>query len=336
MPESLIPSQPCFSMRLVRPFTRVLREYREFPVELLADLEAMDEDDRLPAGTLNELLRGAIAITGDENLGLKAARAIEVGDAGALEYAASSAATMGEAVEVLIRYMALLNDALTISVEYDDGRAIIRHDSAVVLPRASEDFQMGGFARGASFRSPIGLAPRYEVHFTHPEPDDVSEYALTFPHATVRFGQSFAGFVIEKAHLDTPLPTADPKLHAVIRKHADQLLAELPQAHSFTARVRSLLMQELGGGNPSAPHIAGQLHMSSRTLTRRLDQEGTSFKDLLEDLRKGLALKYVGSTDLALSEIAFLLGFSQVAAFHRAFKRWTSQTPLEHRRARRG
>jgi AraC-like DNA-binding protein len=76
--------------------------------------------------------------------------------------------------------------------------------------------------------------------------------------------------------------------------------------------------------------------MSGRTLTRRLEDEGTTFKDLLDDLRKSLSLRYVGSTDLGLSEIAFLLGFSQSAAFHRAFKRWTAQTPLEYRRARRG
>jgi AraC-like DNA-binding protein len=95
-------------------------------------------------------------------------------------------------------------------------------------------------------------------------------------------------------------------------------------------------LKELEGGNPSAVRIASALHMSGRTLTRRLEDEGTTFKDLLDDLRKSLSLRYVGSTDLGLSEIAFLLGFSQSAAFHRAFKRWTQQTPLEYRRARRG
>jgi AraC-like DNA-binding protein len=75
--------------------------------------------------------------------------------------------------------------------------------------------------------------------------------------------------------------------------------------------------------------------MSPRTLGRKLEREGTTFKELLDDLRRRLALRYVGASDLALSEIAFLLGFSQAAAFHRAFKRWTSQTPLEYRRANR-
>ena len=80
---------------------------------------------------------------------------------------------------------------------------------------------------------------------------------------------------------------------------------------------------------------ARSLQMSPRTLGRRLQHEGTTFKHLLDDLRRRMALRYVDGQELGLSEIAFLLGFSQTAAFHRAFKRWTAQTPLEYRRQRR-
>ena len=92
-------------------------------------------------------------------------------------------------------------------------------------------------------------------------------------------------------------------------------------------------MGELSRGRLTANQVAGQLRMSRRTLCRKLESEGTSFTALLADLRQRLALQYVGSHDLGLSEIAFLLGFSEAAAFHRAFKRWTGQTPLEYRRA---
>jgi AraC-like DNA-binding protein len=136
--------------------------------------------------------------------------------------------------------------------------------------------------------------------------------------------------------LDEALPSADPRLHAVIRSHADRLLEELPRVESLTTRVRELLMTGLASDTATLTHVANTLHISERTLARRLEDEGTSFKLLLEDLRRRLALRYVGDSDLAFSEIAFLLGFSQVAAFHRAFKRWTDQTPLEHRTARRG
>ncbi len=330
--ESHSPAQHCYSMRLALPFSTLLREYEGFPLELLPDPETVDPDERVPIEVVHELLSGAIEITGDPDLGLKAARKLEIGDIGALEYAAGSAATVGAALEVIARYMALVNDALRVEWEMHHERVILRMHSAVPLPRAAEDFELGAFAQAASFRQSEGYNPSYEVHFMHPEPKDTSEYALSFPHGRPRFGQPTSAFLLSRELFERPMPTADPKLHEVIRKHADVLLSELPDNASFAGRVRDLLMAELRGGNPTAPHIAQQLHISSRTLTRKLEQEGTTFKGELENLRKQLARGYVGGTDLTLSEIAFLLGFSQVAAFHRAFKRWTGKTPMEYRR----
>ena len=100
--------------------------------------------------------------------------------------------------------------------------------------------------------------------------------------------------------------------------------------------MRSLIARDLAGGDASIDQVAKALSLSPRTLGRRLEEEGTTFKDVREDLRRRLALQYVGGQDLGLSEIAFLLGFSDAAAFHRAFKRWTGQTPLEYRRSKRG
>src|SRR6476619_4476015 len=98
-------------MRLVRPFLALLRKSPGFPVAILAPLEAMEPDERLPIPTMLELLRGGLEITGDQDLGLKAARMIEAGDYGALEYAASSASTVRAAFEVISRYLGLVNDA---------------------------------------------------------------------------------------------------------------------------------------------------------------------------------------------------------------------------------
>ena len=177
----------------------------------------------------------------------------------------------------------------------------------------------------------------FEVTFSHAEPAGTAAYVRVFSElATIRFGQPSCGFNFPRQALEDRLPTADPKLHAVVRGLADRLLLELPKADSFTARVRVLLMEGLARGKSSALDVAQALHVSPNTLTRKLAHEGTRFKDLSEEIRRSMALRYVGETDLALSEIAFLLGFSQAAAFHRAFKRWTEQTPLEYRNARRG
>jgi AraC-like DNA-binding protein len=330
-------SQHCYSVRLMKPFARLLRTYANMPPELVAPIEELDPEARIPVATVHELLRGTIAITGDEEIGLKAAEMIEIGDYGALEYAASSAQTSGEALGVIGRYMHLINDALTFSIRVEGERAIVSLDNAVVMPRAAEDFEVAAFYAAIEARAGGSMPWPFEVSFSHPEPATTAAYVRVFSEqATIRFGQPSCGFTFPRQALEDPLPTADPKLHALVRGLADRLLLELPKAESFTARVRVLLMDGLARGKSSALDIAQALHVSPNTLTRKLAHEGTRFKQLSEELRRSMALRYVGETDLALSEIAFLLGFSQSAAFHRAFKRWTEQTPLEYRAARRG
>jgi AraC-like DNA-binding protein len=323
---------PCFVLRLVRPFVRLLRTDPRIPQAGLDELDAIDPDTRVPIATIHELLEGTELLIGDPDLGLKAARLLEPGDYGALEYAARSAATWRDACDALGRYMRLVNDALRFSMREDGDLVIVRLDSTVALPRVSADFQSAAFHISGSHWWPPNLNPIYEVYFAHPRPPDVREYELTFVGGKLRFDAPFSGFVFPREYLDWPMQGADPQLHAVLRKHADVMLAELPRAESLTQRIRDLLTQELTGGTPTLGHIAKRVAMSERTLSRRLEEEGTNFKALLDDLRRRLSLRYVRKSELAFSEIAFLLGFSQTAAFHRAFRRWTGQTPLECRR----
>jgi len=334
--EPELASQPCYSVRLVRPFLTVLQSYPGFPAEILDPLAAMDPDERIPVAALHALLEGGIAMTGDPDLGLRAALEIGQGDHGALEYAARSSATMGEAVEVIGRFMRLVNDALDFRLELSGDKAAIHLDSSLVLPRAAADFQSGAFQVTERRNRPADFHPLYEVLFTHPQPERLELYERVFAPGVLRFSAPFNGFVFDRAYLQVPMPTADRKLHALMQRHAELLLAELPKAESVTEKVRALVAEQLSGGQPTVEHVAEALHLSPRTLGRKLEHEGTTFKELLDDLRRRMALRYVGGADLGLSEIAFVLGFSQTAAFHRAFKRWTGQTPLDYRRARRG
>lgn len=323
-------------MRLVRTFMQALRRYPDFPVAVLEPLERLDPDERIPIASMHELLQGAVELTGDADLGLKAAREITPGDYGALEYVGASAATWGEAMRIIGRYMPLVNDALDFVLHLDGDKAEVQLHSRVVLPRAAVDFQSAAFHVGSAYRRPVTAVEDLDVYFMHAAPEDTREYEKTFAGGRLRFSAPFNGFVLPARLLDEPLPTADPKLHELIRRHADLVLAELPKTETLTQRVRDLVAQELSGGNPGVEHIARKLGMSSRTLGRKLEEEGTTFKELLDDLRQRMALRYVGTRDLGLAEIAFLLGFSQAPAFHRAFKRWTGRTPLEYRNARRG
>jgi AraC-like DNA-binding protein len=325
---------PGYSMRIVQSFARVLAEKPGFPTHFIDQLNASDPDARIPAALAHRFLTDALERTSDPTLGLRAGWAVSLGDGGALGYAMSSAATVRDALAVASRYWPLLNDALELKLELGGARALLRLESSVVMPPAAEDFLVSAFFKNhiQSMALPGG---DLECWFTHGVPDETLEYERAFAPASLRFGSPVCGFSFKHDLLDKPLSSADPKLHDVLRKHAEILLSQLPTAKSVTDAVRGSLLRELPQGNPTAARVAHQLHMSQRTLERRLSSEGTTFKSLLDDLRRRLALEYVSSGSFALSEIAFLLGFSQQGAFHRAFKRWTAQTPLEYRRERR-
>jgi AraC-like DNA-binding protein len=135
-----------------------------------------------------------------------------------------------------------------------------------------------------------------------------------------------------------PVLTADPLLSRVVVRHAEALLAERPAAAETTAgTVRRILTRLLGDDEAgcSLTAVSANLHMSERSLQRRLADEGVSFDALLDELRRELALRYLADEKVAIAEIAYLLGYSEPSAFHRAFKRWTGTTPAEARQQRR-
>ena len=299
---------------------------------MLDEWQQIDPDERVPVTTVHRLLEAAAELTQDPDLGLKAARRTSVGDCGALDYLLSTSPTVKDAIEVAGRYMRLINDTLAIRLEQRGESALVRLDNSVMLPRAAADFQVGSIFWNHPRRWLHDVLAEVVVSFTHAAPPEPAEYERTFGPAEVRFSAPFCGFLLRRSHLAVPLEKADPKLHHVIAKHAQQLISELPGAESVTERARAVAAKELAHGNPNAQHVATELGMSLRTLGRKLAEEGTTFKDVLDDLRKRLALQYVAGRDLALSDVALLLGFSETAAFHRAFRRWTGQTPLEYRR----
>jgi AraC-like DNA-binding protein len=312
-----------------------LKGYSQIPPAVLAELEALDPDKRVPIKTVHDLLRMAVELTQDPDLGLKAARELTPGDHGALEYAARSASTWRDTLLCVARYTRLLNDALRYSLKEDGQWAHIQLESSVEMPRTAADFQSAAFHVSSRFLWPPSSVPNFTVSFMHARPENVQEYERTFGPCALHFEAPWSGFTIPRSYLDQPVVSADPKLHALIRSHAEALLAELPRAKSVTEKVRELVADELAGGSPSISRVANNLNMTTRTLARRLEEEDTTFRQLVDDLRQRLAIRYVGDSELPLSEVAFLLGFSQLAAFHRAFKRWTQHTPLDYRRRQR-
>jgi AraC-like DNA-binding protein len=278
------------------------------------------------------MLRATVHVTGDEDLGLKAAREIVPGDYGVIEFMAYSATTMRASVELLARYLRLVNDALVFSLRVEGERATIQLDSRIALPRAGVDFQSAAFYVATLQRADNIIDPDYEAWFTHPQPAGIEEYTRTFAPGRVRFSAPFNGFVFAARMLEQSLRAADASLHGVLRRYADLMLAELPKSESVSDKVRAFVSQQLAHGEPSVARAARALHMSRRTLARKLEREGTSFKTLLDETRRRLALRYLSEHQICSTEVAFLLGFAHTGAFFRAFKRWTGSSPSAYRR----
>jgi AraC-like DNA-binding protein len=170
------------------------------------------------------------------------------------------------------------------------------------------------------------------VCFTHARPLQVSEHERIF-RAPVYYGCPRNELLLDRALLLRAQRHAEPRLVAMLDRQLGGLLSALPENRSLQDAVRRCMTDELPEGEPAMAAIAAKLHMSSRSLQRRLQSEGTSFAQVLLDLRRDLALRYLRDERIGIAEVGFLLGFLDVAAFQRAFKRWTGTTPAQYRRS---
>jgi AraC-like DNA-binding protein len=173
------------------------------------------------------------------------------------------------------------------------------------------------------------LIPR-EVLFRHGAPPDTRAHEAFF-RSPLRFDAPADEIRFDPSLLDAPLVQADAALAAYFQHHVDALLRRLAPPESVAGRLAAVLATETRSGPPTLEAAAKRLGTSSRTLRRRLKDEGTSFHEVLDRARLELAKRYLKDPRMPLGEIGFLLGFSEPSAFHRAFKRWTGTTPLEHR-----
>jgi len=297
---------------------------------VLTDLLSADPDARVPIAAVEQHFEEGIRSAADPALGLAAGRTMHIGDCPSLDYAMSTAGTVREAVEIAMQHARLCNDALSIELSVEGGRAMVRLESAAALNRISSDFLMSGL-----FNAHVSQWPHapgeLECWFVQAQPKNLSAYTDAFPDATLRFNAPSFGFSFSAQVLDQPLAGADPKLHQIVHRYADLMLAELPSTQTLAGDIRRMLPGELARSKADAASVARKLHVSVRTLGRRLEEEGTSFKVLLNDVRRELALNMLVRGEMPIADVARQLDFADVSTFHRAFRRWTGQTPATYR-----
>ena len=326
------------SVRSVRPVVERLRALGLDVGAALASAGAApavldDPDGRIPHALALAVWREAVRRSGDHAFGIHAAEQIRSGAFDVLDYATRSSATLGEGLERLVRYHRILHDAAVVQLRVEANSARLTHAlpaDTVGLPRHPAEFIVAAWVVVARQATGLHFAP-VEVSFHHSPPADLTEHRRLFG-APLRFNRPLNGIVLRRALLDTPLVKADPGLCAVLERHVRELIERVPRATAFSDRVRQLVANELSSGGSSAATVARQLHMSRRTLQRQLGADGTSFRVLSDALRSELAMRYLCEREIAIAEVAFLLGFSETSAFHRAFKRWSGTTPSAYRK----
>lgn len=316
------------------------------PPELFTALGAAptlvdDVDGRLPLDLLLQAWSTAAQLTANPDFGLSAAHIVQIADFGALGYAIRHSPTLGHAYRRFIRYLDMVNQAVALDFVEEGALVSLRvrtHSPVADVETLRHPVEcllgvlMECAHRFSSAAPPDKDLAAHAVRFRHREPAQLTTHLRLFK-IVPSFSQPINELTLPRRLLELPNRQADPLLLPILEKHLEQQQATLPQTGGDLDRVRAVLKQLLQKGEPTPAKVAAQLHLSARTLQRRLQLQGTALKLLLDEVRHELALQHVQGSQLPLAEIAFMLGFSQVSAFHRAFKRWTGQTPVELRRS---
>ena len=337
MPELLQPKALRIAAGLALPIVSQLRVEGADVGALLGRFGLSEErlllpEARIPHQTWIDLLEAGPAVTGDPHFGLHAAAQLAPGLAHLLGHLAGSEKTAGEAYGVAARYLRVLHEGITIALDRDGDSASCRLVTAegLHLPPIATEFLLANWVcYGRKILGDVDIELT-EVRFTHPARTEIDEYRRAFESRVV-FGAERNELIFPAWNLELPMANADPVLAAVLAEKIERLLAQFSDQPSLGSRVREWLIAQLRGGNPRIDALAEHLHMSERTLRRRLAEEGMTFKRILDEVRRELAIGYVQERQLSTGEIAFLLRYSEPSAFQRAFKRWTKLTPSEYR-----
>jgi AraC-like DNA-binding protein len=295
-----------------------------------------DPNSRVPAAAMERLWAAAEQLTGDADLGLHSAECYNPGALSIVGYVILSCRTAGEALERLACYAPLLNEGLQVRVERKQDTTICRFGAADDLgsylrrsPRQVIETLAAGIVLTlgrVATRPPVPIA----VTFQHAAPASIAEHArLLGP--VVCFDQLENAVVYSTSALAAVMLSADPALLEVFEGDARRRLEQLKSHGSVSGRVQSIVGARLKGEVPSLAVIASELAMSERSVQRSLTEESTSYREIVDEVRKDLALSHLSRPGVSAADVAFLLGFSEPSAFTRAFRRWTGSSPSQFR-----
>jgi AraC-like DNA-binding protein len=283
---------------------------------------------RIPLSKMTRLWDLAVYITHDQQFGLKAGVRAEPSDFYVLGHAWLASATLKGGLERLCRYAHVLSTAIArAEVVEEDGMVVFVEsfpDPEIVINRTADEAGIVAFFKLCEIIKRDRVRPiRAELIFPV---DTARDYLEDFLDCPVTYGNEREKFYFSREVFEEPLPGYIPDVLDSTSRIAEQYLESLDQSKVATD-VRRLLVQMLPSGKADQDTVANRLYRSTSTLQRQLSAEGTSYRDILETTRRGLAEKYLKDGDYSQAEIAYMVGFSDQSNFARAFKRWTGMSP---------
>ena len=295
--------------------------------------EAMfDSGARIPFEAVDRLLLRLVELTGDPQLGLKVTAYFRPAHLGALGFAWLASSSLQTAFERFSRYAAMINDQLSVKLDEESGCRVITFDTSEPSCIASvrEDAQLAIVIKSCRAIAGDRFAPQ-KLQLKQTEPVDTQLHYEWF--------RCPLEFQSPRTAMHIPLDVARARLAgsndelAKLNEHIVVKYLAHSAKNDIVNRVKASIIDGLASGGVTESVVAEKLHMTARNLHRKLGRENTSFKVLLNEVRQELAQQYIKDRSITLTEISFMLGFSEVSSFSRAFKNWTGRPPSAVRQA---
>lgn len=282
------------------------------------------------------ILEAVLLLAGDPALGFETGFRLPLTAHGSLGYALMCAPTARDGIRILERFWHLRGRGVLMTIHEDGDMLFFEVTPEVPMPSHLRDFMFNSMLTsmwcGIRFVMPV-LPATVEIWLQGPEPEGFASWRTRLP--TVRFGMPGAGIRLQgdKTHLDRPLPTANPEGFGQALAQCERESALMGGGADPVLQRTRLALQPGVGGYPAPEAIAGALHMTPRTFRRRLQEQGSSYRQLLEEARRRDSCQLLEKPELEIQRVSELLGYADPANFTRAFKQWTGQAPRDWRAA---
>lgn len=282
-------------------------------------------------GQYKKLNRKAAQLVNDPSFYLRFGSSINLTEHGKLGHATFASATFEDALKKAIKFIKILNRMYDLDVEFGKEHATITIDT--IIPTKDLYIYEIEQITSAMFQAlkimPTDATNLKAVRFTYPKPDYVDAYTEIFGdicHFDCRKNEiEFSTVELKKFWTQ-----GDPMIEKIALKNCEDALNQLENLESLTARIRDVV-HNYPNGFPNQEEVARRLNMPLRTMARYLQKQNTNYQEVIDTLRREMAINYLETSSWSIDEIADLLGYSSAANFGRAFKKWTGQPPSEYR-----